>query len=362
MAEGVPRPRKGKAKAARADDAPAIALQLPDAMFTGPGLLTLADLLPVMTAFVDRGLVYRFMNKPLADWLGKSRREVIGRTMAEVLGERAFAERQPMVEAALAGERKFFAATFDHPELGAVTAQSDYVPWVNPATGAVDGVVMVIADISDQRATEQALRESEERFRRIANSAPAMMWVTRLDRVRDFVNDAYVDFVGGPGSNRSAAERLDWRTRIHPDDVDRIVAESIAGEASCTAFTLEGRYRRFDGRMALAAERVAAALFGRRGADRLHRGRERHHAGQGGRARAAPPGRGADPRARAVGGAVPGGVRHGARGLGSHGTRWHGRRAQPQGGAVARGQRPGRRRAQGVGHADFRALSRSTSR
>ena len=109
------------------------------------------------------------------------------------------------------------------------------------------GVIVVITDVTEQRATDRALRESEARFRRIANSAPAMMWVTRLDRVRDFVNDAYVEFVGVPGCDREQARVLDWRTRIHPDDVERIVAESIAGEASGEPFTLEGRYRRGDG-------------------------------------------------------------------------------------------------------------------
>ena len=111
-------------------------------MFTGPGLLTLADLLPVMTAFVDRETRYRFINKPLAEWLGRSRRDMIGRTMEEVLGPQNFAERKPMVEAALAGERKFFAATFDHPERGMTAAQTDYVPWIDPATGRIDGVVI----------------------------------------------------------------------------------------------------------------------------------------------------------------------------------------------------------------------------
>jgi PAS domain S-box-containing protein len=241
MADSGKRVKKAKAAAPAA---PPIPLDLPPAMFTGPGLMTLADLLPVMTAFVDRDLVYRFMNAPLAEWLGKPRRDILGRHMREVLGTRAFAEREPMLEAALAGERKFFAASFDHPELGLVTAQSDYVPWIDPESGAVAGVVMVITDISEQRATEQALRESEERFRRIANSAPTMMWVTRLDRVRDFVNDAYVGFVGG---TREEARRLDWRTRIHPEDVDRIVADSIAGEATRKPFALEGRYRRHDG-------------------------------------------------------------------------------------------------------------------
>src|SRR5206468_7724383 len=110
-----------------------------------------------------------------------------------------------------------------------------------------NGIVIVINDITEQRTAERALRESEERFRRIANSAPALMWVTRLDRVRDFVNDAYAEFACGPGCTPDEARKLDWPSTIHPDDVDRIIAESLAGEASGQAFTLEGRYRRHDG-------------------------------------------------------------------------------------------------------------------
>ena len=222
-------------------------LDLPPAMFTGPGLLTLADLIPVMTAFVDRDLRYRFMNKPLAEWFERPRREMIGKHMREVLGEAGFAQREPMLRAALAGERKLFAATFEHPTRGVLAAESDYVPWINPGTGDVDGIVIVLTDVTEQRLAERSIRESEERFRRIANSAPAMMWVTRLDRVRDFVNDSYLEFALGPDGDREEARLLDWRSRIHPEDVDRIVAESIAGESSLQRFTLEGRYRRHDG-------------------------------------------------------------------------------------------------------------------
>ena len=64
---------------------------------------------------------------------------------------------------------------------------------------------------------------------------------------RDFVNEAYAEFACGPGCDLETARTLDWRDRIHPDDVDRIVAESVAGEASTARFTLEGRYRRYDG-------------------------------------------------------------------------------------------------------------------
>jgi PAS domain S-box-containing protein len=227
-------------------DAP-LPINLPATMFTGPGLLQLADLVPVMTAFIDRHHVIRFMNKPYADWFGKPRREIIGKTMRELLGEATWAERRPMIEAAMAGERQFFAATFEHPDRGTLALNIDYVPWIAPGGSKVDGICVVLNDITEQRTAERALRESEARFRRIANSAPALMWVTRLDRVRDFVNDAYAEFACGPGCDPGEARKLDWRTRIHPDDVERIVAESLAGEASLQPFTLEGRYLRHDG-------------------------------------------------------------------------------------------------------------------
>src|SRR5438270_8024600 len=86
--------------------------KLPTSMFTGPGLLALADLLPVMTAYIDRTETFRFVNKPYADWMGVSRKDILGRTMREILGKANYTERKPLIDAALAGERKFFAATY----------------------------------------------------------------------------------------------------------------------------------------------------------------------------------------------------------------------------------------------------------
>ncbi len=105
------------------------------------------------------------------------------------------------------------------------------------------GLYGVITAVVDEQ-TELSLRESEERFRLIADSAPTLIWVTQLDRKRSFVNRAYVDFLG---ISYEQAVDFDWRTIIHPDDQERILAESIAGEASLKPFVLEGRYRRMDG-------------------------------------------------------------------------------------------------------------------
>jgi PAS domain S-box-containing protein len=99
-------------------------------------------------------------------------------------------------------------------------------------------------DITERALARQMLRESEERFRLIADSAPVPMWVTRLDRTRGFANKAYLEFLG-VGYEEALA--FDWRSILHPDDVARVVRESIAGEASLKPFVLESRYRRADG-------------------------------------------------------------------------------------------------------------------
>jgi PAS domain S-box-containing protein len=99
-------------------------------------------------------------------------------------------------------------------------------------------------DITDLAVAKEALRESEERFRLIANSAPVPMWVTKIDRTRAFANQAYLEFLGVA---YEAALAFDWRKILHAEDAERVVKESIAGEASLKPFVLEARYRRADG-------------------------------------------------------------------------------------------------------------------
>lgn len=80
----------------------------------------------------------------------------------------------------------------------------------------------------------------EDELRLIADSAPVIVWVSRLDGTRSFVNRAYREFLGLP---QEQALAFDWRTVLHPEDETRVRRESIDGEARLETFELEARFR-----------------------------------------------------------------------------------------------------------------------
>lgn len=147
---------------------------------------------------------------------------------------------------ALAGNAKDYTAQYR-----IIRPNDGQLRWINvvaeierDADGRALRLVGAHIDVTDRMLAQETLRESEERFRLIADSAPVPMWVTKLDRTRLFANKAYLDFLGLPFEEAIA---FDWRKVLHPEDMARIVQESIAGEASLKPFVLEARYRGSDG-------------------------------------------------------------------------------------------------------------------
>lgn len=201
----------------------------------------IADALPVMISYIDADLRYRFANKAYEDWFGVPLDRIIERPVRELVAADTFAERLPYFQRALAGERVRYEATFPHAG-GVRQSLVDHIPHVHK--GQVRGFYALVQDVTEQWRALQVATESEARFRRVADSAPIPMWVTKPDRTREFANRAYVDFLG---VSYDEALRFDWRTILHEEDHERIVRESVAGEASGERFTLEARYRRADG-------------------------------------------------------------------------------------------------------------------
>jgi PAS domain S-box-containing protein len=85
---------------------------------------------------------------------------------------------------------------------------------------------------------------TESRFRLLADSAPVLMWLSNLDGTREFVNRAYLDFLG---LDYDQGLSFDWRSLIHPDDLERIAADEAKNLAARGDFIWEARYRRGNG-------------------------------------------------------------------------------------------------------------------
>lgn len=117
------------------------------------------DNVPVLIAYVDRDLVYRFVNKAYEQALGLSRDEICGRRVHEVLGRESFLEREVHMEGALAGIRQSFeVATLDEAG-GRRYAEATYIPQFDDE-GAVQGFFALFHDITERRRAQQDLRVS----------------------------------------------------------------------------------------------------------------------------------------------------------------------------------------------------------
>ncbi len=99
-------------------------------------------------------------------------------------------------------------------------------------------------DISERKHAEAELRESEERFRNMADTAPVMIWVTGRDMGCIFVNRTWLEFTG-----RTMEQELGfgWAACVHPEDRDRNFEISKAAFDARQKFQVESRWRRADG-------------------------------------------------------------------------------------------------------------------
>jgi PAS domain S-box-containing protein len=99
-------------------------------------------------------------------------------------------------------------------------------------------------ELAQRRLTEQALRESEERFRGLADAAPVAIWVTDPDRLASFYNKRALTFTG-----RRTEELIGnrWTELVHPDDREGVCSVYHSAVVERRPFRMECRMRRADG-------------------------------------------------------------------------------------------------------------------
>lgn len=111
-------------------------------------------------------------------------------------------------------------------------------------TAFLQSIANVLASMLQRRRSEQALRDSEARFRALAESVPEIVWTARPDGRCDYVNRRWHDFTG---MSFEEAEGFGWTDALYEDDVERSRARWMASMRSGEPFECEYRFRRADG-------------------------------------------------------------------------------------------------------------------
>src|SRR4029077_9873200 len=99
--------------------------------------------------------------------------------------------------------------------------------------------------ITERKKTEEALRESEHRWRSLTEALPQLVWTATPDGIMDYSSAQIQQYMGSP---ESALLGWGWLEMLHPEDRERTQqAWRAAVERGLSEYEVEHRFRHFDG-------------------------------------------------------------------------------------------------------------------
>jgi len=205
----------------------------------------LLDLSPDLKSVVGPDYRYRYVNNSYVKSFGKTKNEIVGQTVASIVGEKVFQESiKDKIDVCLQGAVVEFehAVLFDDDELHCLAVS--FTPFDIPGEKG-RGVSVVARDISQRKFAEQAKLESEGRYRSLVELSPDGILVHAEGRIV-FANQAAKDIFGGDGSGDLVGMPI--MEIVHPDYRDLVLArvEQTLEEESVASY-IDQKLLRLDG-------------------------------------------------------------------------------------------------------------------
>ena len=182
---------------------------------------------------------------PAAERLfGYTSKEMIGRPIAILAAPDHENEMPLILERIRRGEKVEHFETVRRRKDGSLVDISLTVSPIRDQSGRILGASKIARDITQHKRAEQALLESEARFRNLANTVPDIVWTAAPDGTITFVNDRGFHFCGlTPGQNSP-----NWpEPAVHPEDRERCIGRWHEALRQETSYEIEARIRRYDG-------------------------------------------------------------------------------------------------------------------
>jgi PAS domain S-box-containing protein len=224
-------------------------------------LQSLINRTPFMLVRCDRDTRYHFVSAAYAHMIGRGRDDVIGKTIAEVLGDKGFGTLRPHIDVVLRGEAVEFECEIDFPKIGTRWLLIAYRPEMD-TDGNVDGWIASLLDVTERKRADQARSLIESELRTLSEKLEAEVERRTLERDRIWnvsedllavsnfegyflsMNPAWTRLLGWSEDEIKSMHVSQLR---HPDDA----AHSIAGRAQLahgvSTVRMENRFRHKDG-------------------------------------------------------------------------------------------------------------------
>jgi PAS domain S-box-containing protein len=195
-------------------------------------LRLITDNVPALISYVGADQRYVSVNLEYEKAFGLKREEIVGRTVKDVLGESGYGVARKHIRAALAGKHVTYEESFmfeDHQRWLSVS----YVPDADDR-GHVRGFFTLVTDLTDRKEAEEALQDSEERYRHLFESTGLL--ISQYDREGQclMMNPTVAEYFGGKRLDYEGKNFRDLHSEAATDYISRV--RDVIETGSCKEY------------------------------------------------------------------------------------------------------------------------------